>query len=156
MEASPFSYISPPVTHGQMESAVAGVAASIPSASSADPAPIAVAPLPGAAAPYARADHVHASKSRRGRVPTAADGTLTWVYPVPFDTGVVPQIQAIVETAVGVTDVLNVQIEGMPTNVSAKLRVTRTNQSFVSLLGLTILSIPSNVGVQMLHLSAFG
>lgn len=128
----------------------------MPVAASTDPAPIAPTPVVGVTQPYARADHVHPSRTRRGRVPTAADGTLTWVYPIPFDTGIIPQIQAIVETAVGVADVLNVQIEGTPTNVSAKLRVTRTNQSVVALIGLTILSIPSSVGVQMLHLTANG
>lgn len=135
---------------------VAAIVASIPSPSATDPAPIAVSAVVGAQAPYARADHVHPSKTRRQRIPTASDGTLVWTYPVPFETGVVPQIQGIVETAVGVTDVLNVQIEGTPTNVSAKLRVTRTNQSVVALIGLTILSIPSSVGVQMLHLTANG
>lgn len=135
---------------------IPAIYAAIPAASSADPTPIAVASAPGAASPYARADHVHASKTRRSRIATAADGTLTWTYPVPFDVGVVPQIQGIVETAVGVTDVLNVQIEGTPTNVSAKLRVTRTQTSIVALIGLTVLSIPGSVGTQMLHLTANG
>jgi len=135
---------------------LSGVYAAIPVASSTDPAPIAVMPAPGATSPYARADHVHASKSRRSRLQTASDGTLTWTYPTAFDVGVIPQIQAIAETAVGVTDVINVQIEGTPTNVSCKLRVTRTQQSVVSLIGLTVLSIPSSVGVQWLHLTANG
>ena len=137
-------------------SALSSVASTVPAASSADPAPIAVMPVAGVTSPYARADHVHASKSRRSRLQTASDGTLIWTYPTAFDVGVVPQIQALVETGVGVTDVLNVQIEGTPTNVSCKIRVTRTQQSVVALLGLTILSIPSSVGVQWCHLSAFG
>ena len=135
---------------------LSAIYAAMPAPSSADPSPIAVSPAAGAASPYARADHVHASKSRRSRLQTASDGTLTWTYPTAFDVGVVPQIQALVETGVGVTDVLNVQIEGTPTNTSCKLRVTRTNQSVVALIGLTVLSIPSSVGVQWLHLSAFG
>jgi len=137
-------------------SALSSVASTVPAASSADPAPIAVMPVAGVTSPYARADHVHPSKTRRQRLQTAVDGTLTWTYPVAFDVGVIPQIQAIAETAVGVTDVINVQIEGTPTNVSCKLRVTRTQQSVVSLIGLTILSIPSSVGVQWLHLTANG
>lgn len=129
----------------------------MPTASTSDPQPIAVMPVVGSdATQYARSDHVHASKTRRSRLTTAADGTLTWTYPTAFDFGVIPQIQALVETGVGVTDVLNVQIEGTPTNVSAKIRVNRTQQSVVALLGLTILSIPTSVGVQTVHLSAFG
>lgn len=135
---------------------LAALYAAMPSPASSDPAPIAVTSSPGAQSPYARADHVHASKTRRQRLQTAVDGTLTWTYPVPFDVGVVPQIQAIAETAVGVTDVINVQIEGTPTNTSVKLRVTRTQQSAVALLGLTILSIPSSVGSQWLHMTANG
>jgi len=142
----------PGVTQAQLASVQAGV----PAPASTDPAPIAVIPTPGAQSPYARADHVHASKSRRSRLQTAVDGTLTWTYPTAFDVGVVPQIQALAETAVGVTDVINVQIEGTPTNVSCKIRVTRTQQSFASLLGITVLSIPPSVGVQWVHLSAFG
>jgi len=156
MDVTPFVFTQPSVTQQQLDSSIAGVVATIPTAASTDPAPVAVIPVVGAMAPYARADHVHASKTRRSRLQTASDGTLTWTYPTAFDVGVVPQIQAIAETAVGVTDVINVQIEGTPTNVSCKIRVTRTQQSVVALLGLTILSIPSSVGVQWVHLSAFG
>jgi len=145
-------YPAPQVTSAQLQA----VASSVPAPASSDPAPIAVMPVVGALAPYARADHVHASKTRRSRLQTASNGTLTWTYPVAFDAGVVPQIMAIVETADGVTDVVNVQIEGTPTNTSAKIRVNRTQQSVVSLLGLTILSVPASVGVQWVHLSAFG
>lgn len=139
-----------------LTSQVQAVASSVPVAASTDPAPIAVQPVIGAMSPYARADHVHASKTRRSRLQTASNGTLTWTYPTAFDVGVVPQILAIVETADGVVDVLNVQIEGTPTNTQCKIRVNRTQQSVVALLGLTILSIPSSVGVQWVHLSAFG
>jgi len=148
--------IQNPADLAPVYAAIAGVQSSMPSPASSEPAPIAVSPAVGAASPYARADHVHASKVRRARLPCAADGTLTWTYSTPFDVGVVPQIQAIVETAQGVTDVLNAQIEGTPTNTSCQIRITRTQRSVVALIGLTILSIPGSVGVQQVHLSAFG
>lgn len=85
----------------------------------------------------------------------AADGSLVWVYSTPFEAGVVPRIQAIAETGVGVTDVVNVQVEGTPTNTQCLLRVTRTQRSVVSLIGLTILSIPASVGATWVHMSAF-
>lgn len=104
---------------------------------------------------YARADHTHASRARRARMQSAADGSLVWAFDPPFDEGVVPRIQALAETAVGVTDVVNVQIEGPPTNTSVRVRVTRAARSVASLLGLTVLSIPSSPGVTWVHLSAF-
>lgn len=103
---------------------------------------------------YARGDHTHPSKLRKARMQSAVDGSLTWVFDVPFDVGVVPRINAIAETADGVTDVVNVQIEGTPTNTQCKLRVTRTQRSVVALIGLTILSIPGSVGATWVHASA--
>ena len=133
------------------------LASSVPIPASSAPPAVEVASVKGSdSQQYALANHTHASKSRRSRLQTAADGTLTWTYPTAFDTGVVPQIQALVETAVGVTDVVNVQLEGTPTNVSAKIRVNRTQQTAVSLLGLTILSVPASPGVQWVHLTANG
>lgn len=109
---------------------------------------------------YALANHTHPSQVRKARLQTAADGTITWVYtdkdgnPMPFADGVIPRIQAIAETGVGVTDVLNAQIEGTPTNVSCKIRVARTQRSVVALLSLTILSVPASTGATWLHLQA--
>lgn len=103
---------------------------------------------------YARADHTHPSKLRRARMQSAIDGSLLWTFDPPFDAGVVPRVNAIAETGVGVTDVVNVQVEGTPTNTSCTLRVTRTQRSVVNLIGLTILSIPTSVGVTWVHASA--
>lgn len=103
---------------------------------------------------YARADHTHPSKLRRARMQCAADGSLTWTFDPPFDPGVVPRINAIAETGVGVTDVVNVQVEGTPTNTTAQLRVNRTQRSVAAVLGLTVLSVPASVGVQWVHASA--
>lgn len=127
----------------------------LPTPASAMPPPVADAGAVGAdTVKYALADHTHASKLRRTRIQTAADGSVTWTFDPPFDVGVVPRINAIAETGVGVTDVINVQVEGTPTNTSCLLRVTRTQRSVVSLIGLTILSLPANPGATWVHASA--
>lgn len=93
----------------------------------------------GAAAPYSRSDHTHASKVRKQRVPCSAS-TLTWTYPTPFASGIVPIVNGFAETASGVTSLVNVQLDGAPTNTSCTFRITRYDQSVAALLGLTILS----------------
>lgn len=100
---------------------------------------------------YALSNHTHASKARKSRMTSAADGSLTWTFNPPFTNGVTPIISAIAETTAGVTDLINVQIEGTPTATSANLRVTRTNRSTVALIGLTILSLPSSPGATVVH-----
>lgn len=100
---------------------------------------------------YALANHTHASKARKARMTSNADGSLLWTFNPPFDTGVVPRVVAVAETTVGVLDVINVQIEGTPTNTAVNLRVNRTNRSAVALLGLTILSVPSSPGATVVH-----
>ena len=150
---------APGVSPEQVAAMIAPYAlqSSVPQPASSAPPPVAVSSAAGSdVTQFATADHTHASKSRRSRLQTAADGTLVWTYPTPFDAGVVPQIQALVETAMGVTDVVNVQLEGTPTNVSARIRVNRTTQNVVALLGLTILAVPSQPGVQWVHLTANG
>ena len=127
----------------------------LPSPATAAPPGISDNSVQGNAPRYALENHTHAGKARRARVQCAADGSLTWVFDVPFDPGVIPRIQAIAETGVGVTDVINVQVEGVPTNTQCTLRVTRTQRSVVSLIGLTVLSIPSQPGVTWVHMSAF-
>lgn len=103
---------------------------------------------------YAKADHTHASKARKARMTSAADGTITWTFSTPFPAGVVPRCYGQAVTAVGVTDVVNVQTEGEPTNTGVKMRVNRTNKTAVSLLGLTILSVPSSPGATTVDLLA--
>lgn len=100
---------------------------------------------------YALADHTHASKARKARMQSNADGTLTWVYSTPFPAGVVPRVVAIAEAASGITDVINVQVVGTPTNTQCTLLVNRTVRSVASLLGLTILSVPAQPGVTWVH-----
>lgn len=91
---------------------------------------------------YAREDHTHASKARKGMAAMqSAVGTFAWNYPTPFANGVVPICNAIAQTAAGVTDLINVQIEGTPTNAQCVFRITRYSQSFLSLLGINILGV---------------
>lgn len=102
-------------------------------------------------AQFAMADHTHASKSRKERIQSAADGTITWTYSTPFSPGVVPRVIAVAEVASGVTDVVNVQVIDTPTNTSCKLLVNRTARSVVALIGLTVLSVPSQPGATWVH-----
>jgi len=94
--------------------------------------------------------------AQKVRVQTAADGTLTWVYPLAYPAGYIPRISAIAEAPAGSTDVINAQMDGQPTNTQAKFRVTRTQQTVVSLLGLTILAVPASVGATWIHIEVFG
>ncbi len=91
---------------------------------------------------------------QRARVTTATNGTVTWTFPTPFGAGVVPRVWAQVVAASGTTDVVNVQTDGAPTNTAVNLRVTRTQQSVVALLGLTILSVPTTIGAQQVDVFA--
>lgn len=100
---------------------------------------------------YAMENHTHASKARKVRVQTAADGTITWTYSTPFPNGTVPIVVAVAEVAAGVTDVVNVQVVDTPTATSCKMIVNRTNRSVVALLGLTILSVPTTPGATWVH-----
>jgi hypothetical protein len=100
---------------------------------------------------YALANHTHASKVRKVRVQSAADGTITWTYATPFTNGVTPIVLAVAEVATGVTDVVNVQVIDTPTATSCKLLVNRTNRSVAALLGLTVLSVPSQPGITWVH-----
>lgn len=103
---------------------------------------------------YALANHTHASKVRKDRLQSGADGTITWTYSTPFGAGVVPRCFAVAEVATGVTDVINIQVVDTPTNTQCKFLVNRTNRSVVSLIGLTILSVPTSPGVTWAHVCA--
>ena|ERR1700748_3117901 len=78
---------------------------------------------------------------------TDSAGLFNWTFPTPFSAGVVPQCWAMAQGPSPVGGVLvNIQVEGIPTNTAVSFRVTKTNQVTVALLGLTILSIPAAVG----------
>lgn len=95
-----------------------------------------------------------AFSAQKVRVQTAADGTYTWVYPTSFAAGNIPKIFAVAEAPAGSTDIFNVQTDGPPTATQCKIRVTRGQMSAVSLLGLTILSFPANVGATWVSIVA--
>jgi hypothetical protein len=124
---------------------------SIPQPSTVAPPGVADTGATGTDMKYALANHTHASKARKARVQSAADGTITWVYSTPFDAGVVPRVVAVAEVPSGTTDVVNVQVIGTPTNTQCQLLVNRTNRSVVSLIGLTVLSVPSTPGATWVH-----
>lgn len=84
-------------------------------------------------------------------VTTASDGTLVWTYPVAYGAGVIPVVNGIAQSSSA--DVFNVQVTAI-SNTSVSFKVTRTVQSVVSLLGLTILSVPATVGTTTLYVTA--
>ena len=131
---------------------LATIQAAMPTAAQDAPPAVADSSAKGTALlEYALGNHTHASKSRKVRITTGADGLYTWTFSPAFEEGVIPIVLAVAETASGVTDVINAQIEGAPSATTAKLRVTRTNRSTVALLGLTILSVPTSPGATVVH-----
>lgn len=96
-----------------------------------------------------------AFSAQKIRVQTAADGTYTWVFPTPFAVGNIPKISVVAEAGAGVTDVINAQTDGPPTNTQVSIRVTRTQRSVVALIGLTVLSVPASPGATWVSIEAF-
>lgn len=92
--------------------------------------------------------------SQQIKATTAVDGSYTFVFPMTFSAA--PICQATAQATFGTTDVVNVQFDGAPTTTQAKVRVTRTQQSVVALLGLTILSIPASIGAQVITIRCDG
>jgi hypothetical protein len=109
----------------------------------------------GTSQKYALENHTHASKARKGLQAVNSNvGTYTWVYPTAFSAGVVPICNGIAQTATGITDLVNIQIDGAPTNTQCVFRITRYSQSFLSLLGLNILSFNTGSIPITLHMLA--
>lgn len=107
---------------------------------------------------YALANHTHASKARKCIFTSAADGTFNWTFTVgggtcPASTAFnsPPICVAVAETAAGVTDVINVQLVGSPTTTGAIFLVNRTQRSVAAVLGITVLSVPSQPGATKVH-----
>lgn len=140
------------INPGASQAQVDALAAAMPTAATSAPPSVADSSALGTQnSVYALANHTHASKARKARMTSAADWSLTWTFDPPFTAGVTPIVVAVAETAQGVTDVINVQIEGNPTNTSVKLRVNRTQRSVANLLGITVLSVPTSVGATLVH-----
>lgn len=128
--------------------------ADVPPPASSAPPSVADSSAQGNVFRFAMENHTHASKVRKDRLQSAADGTLTWTYSTPFGAGVVPRVFAVAEIASGVTDVVNVQLVDTPTNTQAKLLVNRTQRTLISLIGFTVLTVPSSPGVTWVHCAA--
>lgn len=134
------SSLSPPVTTDQL----AAVQAQIPTPSSTMPPGVTDSGSPGTLTTiYALANHTHASKARKGRVLTPAAGFLDVTFSTPFTTTPVCAVTA--ETTSGDTNVVNAQIDGAPTATGMRVRITRTAVTAVALLGLSVLSVPTQV-----------
>lgn len=109
----------------------------------------------GTSMKYALENHTHASKARKSLVSIGSNvGTYTWTYPTAFGSGVAPICSAIAQTASGITDLVNIQIDGTPTNTQCVFRITRYSQSFLSLLGINILGFNSASIPITLHMLA--
>lgn len=90
---------------------------------------------------------------QRIRVATNASGLYTWTYPIPFAPGVVPVIECSCEGPDPQNGtVVNVQIEGIPTNTSCKIRVNRSTTT-IQVLGISVLSLATSVAT-IIHATA--
>lgn len=146
--------MAPTTSAGSVDIASLATKAEIPTPATTTPPAVADTGTKGVTSnQFAMPDHTHASKARKDRLQTAANGTLTWTYSTPFGAGVVPRIVAIAETSGG-TDIYNVQLTGTPTNVSCQILCNRVQQSVAAVLGLTVLSVPASPGVTWVHLLA--
>jgi hypothetical protein len=124
---------------------VTDVQAKIPTAASSMPPSVADTSAVGTTTTqYALANHTHASKARKGRVLVPASGIFDVVFNTPFTTGA-PLCTLVAETAAGDTNVVNAQIDGVTMMTGFRLRITRTQITTASLLGLNVLSVPIQV-----------
>lgn len=94
---------------------------------------------------YALENHTHASKARKGRILVPVSGVFDVAFSMPFPSGNAPLCVTTAETTAGDTAVVNTQIDGATSSTGFRIRITRTQQSVVALLGLTILSVPTQI-----------
>lgn len=80
---------------------------------------------------------------------TNAAGSYTFTFPTAF--AATPRVTATVQSAT--VDIFDVKITSVSTT-SCTVQIGRTQASVVALLGLTILSVPSSVGAQVVHIIA--
>ena len=112
------------------------------------------APPVGEAPRYAMENHTHASKARKQIVTMqAAASTFKWVFPLPFDEGVVPVCNAIVQVAANNADLFNVQILGKPTATDVTFQINRVSAGLLSLLAGALSVNPQPVAAT-LHMIA--
>lgn len=141
---------------GVSQASLDALAATIPLPSSTMPPGVADSGTVGTSPRYALADHTHAAKVRKSVAAIQSNvGTYTWTYPTAFAAGVAPLCNGIAQTAAGITDLINIQIEGTPTNTQCVFRITRYSQSFLSLLGINILGFNTAAIPISIHMTAF-
>lgn len=80
---------------------------------------------------------------------TNSSGSYTFVFPEPFSAD--PVVTATVESSTA--DIFDVKLTAV-SSTQCTVQVGRTQAAVVALLGLTILSIPSSVGSQKVHITA--
>jgi hypothetical protein len=128
------------------QSAVSALAATVPTASTTTPPGVADSSITGTmTGVYALANHTHASKARKGRVLVPTAGFLDVTFSSAFTSGVIPLCAVTAETSTGDTSVVNAQMDGAPSATGMRIRITRTSITAVSLLGLSVLSVPTQV-----------
>lgn len=127
----------------------------MPTPATSAPPPVSDTGAPGATTLiYAKSDHTHASKARKQiRTQGSAASTYTWVYPTPFDAGVVPIVTAIVQVPNGTTDLFNVQVMGTPTNTQCVFQINRVSGGLLALL-VGALSLNPTPVISTLHMIA--
>lgn len=134
--------------------ALAALAAAVPSPASSAPPSVADSSAKGTMLRYALENHTHASKARKKTATTDSNGLYTWIFDTPFTVGVRPIIVGMAQVAQGVTEVYNVQEDGVPTHALARVRVGRPVGAVVSILGISVISAPAPVGVVTVDLVA--
>lgn len=85
------------------------------------------------------------------RATTAANGSYTWVFPEPYPSGIAPVIT--VTAQAGGSAIINTKVSSA-TNTQCVVQVALANATTVSLLGLTILSVPASPGAQIVNITA--
>lgn len=82
-----------------------------------------------------------------------ANGLVTWIYPIAYPVGVVPNIKMDIVAPSGATVQYSVQMDGDPTNTTAKFRAFKAQANAITVvLGLLTLYTPAN-GAKV-HVSA--
>lgn len=120
------------------------VTIAVPTASTVTPPSVADSSTTGTMTTmYALANHTHASKARKGRVLVPVAGFTDVTFTTPFTAA--PLCVTTAETTAGDTNVVNSQIDGVTTATGFRMRVTRTAITVASLLGLSVLSVPTQV-----------
>lgn len=86
------------------------------------------------------------------RQQTNAAGVLTWTFPTPYDVGVTPHIEITPEDAAA-NQTINHKITAL-SRTAVTVQISKSNQTFVALLNLTISVSVTPPGATWLHIYA--